>query len=481
MGRDSPTISQGISGSSSEHQQYFPTTGSTATTVTITATITKIDDESGWVSSPKDTVFPETIPEESSSTEEEHVVIFRLPSLQESDGFIRDPSIYTAETSIIQLAMRRNGRTNNVKADHVSTPTSDSKPPSAKPPMQKIGSSTDKDSMDSSKLPSIEDKKEDVGKTATLVHDISAATFLDVAVLRCLFITHWQEDGIYWALHYMYNRLRDISDELAGQQQPRKRSNSLPIPKIEVSLYQSTESKKCDENHKDFIEVPEPKDVSLHAESPFVHSPTKSEESLHKRASSEKIKKKKRGITDLKTFVETKILSKSDKALEKIGQEGEQTPLGQVSECHRSLDTGESHLSRPQSTLSKIFEPPTNLVKGKSMPSLSCILDELNAVGYVDENHWENKRSAKLGHSQPMANPIITVTEHTPTPSPDYLRRQGSMDSQLDAASLCGSKLGNWQERTSSLIRSLTDSNITYTGEDVPEAPGAACYVTKDG
>lgn len=51
--------------------------------------------QGSWVSSPKDTVFPETIPEESSSTEEEHVVIFRLPSLHESDGFLRDPSIYT--------------------------------------------------------------------------------------------------------------------------------------------------------------------------------------------------------------------------------------------------------------------------------------------------------------------------------------------------------------------------------------------------
>lgn len=52
-----------------------------------------------WISSPKDTVFPETIPEESSSTEEEHVVIFRLPSLHESDGFLRDPSIYTVSKS----------------------------------------------------------------------------------------------------------------------------------------------------------------------------------------------------------------------------------------------------------------------------------------------------------------------------------------------------------------------------------------------
>lgn len=51
-----------------------------------------------WNPSPKDTVFPETIPEESSSAEEEHVVIFRLPPLYETDGFLRDPSIYTVRT-----------------------------------------------------------------------------------------------------------------------------------------------------------------------------------------------------------------------------------------------------------------------------------------------------------------------------------------------------------------------------------------------
>lgn len=39
------------------------------------------DEEVGsWVSSPKDSVFPETIPEEASSVEEERVVIFRLPA-----------------------------------------------------------------------------------------------------------------------------------------------------------------------------------------------------------------------------------------------------------------------------------------------------------------------------------------------------------------------------------------------------------------
>lgn len=37
-------------------------------------------------------------------------------------------------------------------------------------------------------------------------YDVSAATFLDVAVLRCLFISHWQEDGIDWSLRYMDKR-----------------------------------------------------------------------------------------------------------------------------------------------------------------------------------------------------------------------------------------------------------------------------------
>lgn len=48
----------------------------------------------------------------------------------------------------------------------------------------------------------------------------------------------------------------------------------------------------------------------------------------------------------------------------------------QEQECHRSLDTGDDHLTRP--TSSRIFEArdvdqmqyPSNLIKGKSMPSL---------------------------------------------------------------------------------------------------------------
>ncbi|KAF5269335.1 hypothetical protein FQR65_LT02637, partial [Abscondita terminalis] len=151
---------------------------------------------------------------------------------------------------------------------------------------------------------------------------------------------------------------------------------------------------------------------------------------------------------------------------------------------HRSLDTGDEHLSKQTSGASKMFEPLTsNLVKGKSMPSLSCLIDELTAGGYIGEFHWDRRRTSKSEvPNRRTVNPIITVTEHTPTPSPDYLRRQGSVDSQLDAISFGITKpQPHWQERKPSLTRSQTDSNITYTAEDIPEAPGSSCYITKDG
>lgn len=56
-------------------------------------------------------------------------------------------------------------------------------------------SSTDKDSDD-----------ESVPSQQSIKYDTTAATFLDIAVLRCLFILHWQEEGVYWCLHYIYNR-----------------------------------------------------------------------------------------------------------------------------------------------------------------------------------------------------------------------------------------------------------------------------------
>lgn len=69
------------------------------------------------------------------------------------------------------------------------------------------------------------------------------------------------------------------------------------------------------------MEVPELKDVSPIAECPFTSAPKPPEEpvSITRRAS-EKVKKRMK-MADLRAFVETKLMSKSEKALEKIGQE----------------------------------------------------------------------------------------------------------------------------------------------------------------
>lgn len=64
-------------------------------------------------------------------------------------------------------------------------------------------------SLKEKRSPSVE-KETESDKSDSVRVDVSAATFLDVAVLRCLFISHWQEEGIFWSLQYMYNRYSNI-------------------------------------------------------------------------------------------------------------------------------------------------------------------------------------------------------------------------------------------------------------------------------
>ncbi|XP_064072419.1 protein unc-80 homolog isoform X1 [Vanessa tameamea] len=442
-------------------------------------------EEEPWLSSPKDTIFPETIPEESSSTEEEHVFIYRLPSEQNFSGANKGAyTVYAADPSIFQVR-----RTDSAK------PTL----PGIKPlPQITKMSSSDKESLsDSGGQPGVKSTPTSIEKGTSIkqIQHVSAATFLDVATMRCLFASQWQEEGVYWALHYLYNRLRDICDDISKQIQIRKRSNSLPIPKIEVSIYQSPEIKERD-SLKNFMEVPDSKDVSPITEVPFTNITKSEEDNVMSRRASEKVKRKMK-MADLKAFVETKLLSKSEKALEKIGHDEHKfsfhTAVRMISEYHRSLDNADD---RPNSALASNFPPlaprltgdllQCNLIKGKSMPSLSCLIDELASNGYIGEIKTERAQGTtviKPSNMQKKKNPIITVTEHTPTPSPDYLSktRQGSLESQMDSVSMQGSQHIPTPERKPSLTRSQTDSNITYIVEEIQEAAGSLHYITKDG
>ena len=60
------------------------------------------------------------------------------------------------------------------------------------------------------------------------VRDVSVATMFDIAVLRCLHVPPWSEEGMFWALRYFYNRLLEIRDYYQRTGSVRQRSNSVP-------------------------------------------------------------------------------------------------------------------------------------------------------------------------------------------------------------------------------------------------------------
>lgn len=127
---------------------------------------------------------------------------------------------------------------------------------------------------------------------------------------------------------FLFFRLRDISEEsTVPTVQPRRRSNSLPIPQIEISLYQGSGSKDSPSNSssKDFMEVPEPP-ISTIINDPSPFQPLKSLDKPDESTSTNSARrtstgKKRVKMADLRTLIETKILSKSDRGLEKIGAE----------------------------------------------------------------------------------------------------------------------------------------------------------------
>lgn len=43
-------------------------------------------------------------------------------------------------------------------------------------------------------------------RRSSALDDVTAATFLDVAVIRCLLVPRWCEDGVHWALQFLFYR-----------------------------------------------------------------------------------------------------------------------------------------------------------------------------------------------------------------------------------------------------------------------------------
>lgn len=69
--------------------------------------------------------------------------------------------------------------------------------------------------------------------------------------------------------------------------------------------------------------------INYFSESPYFSRRKIVEQDSHNRRSSEKVKRKMK-MADLKAFVETKLLSKSEKTLEKIGRDETKSLFEQV-------------------------------------------------------------------------------------------------------------------------------------------------------
>lgn len=66
------------------------------------------------------------------------------------------------------------------------------------------------------------------------------ATYFDVAVIRCLFLSQWIEEGVDWALKFVTNRLNDIKNFQEKPEVTVKRSASLPNIKQEFKRRTTT-------------------------------------------------------------------------------------------------------------------------------------------------------------------------------------------------------------------------------------------------
>lgn len=198
--------------------------------------------------------------------------------------------------------------------------------------------------------------------------------------------------------------------------QQRRRSNSLPIPQIEISVYHgpattgsSRDSPTGSSITKDCIEVPgdvapptvQPAAVTVESTEPPLLmrrrtiGPDDSKSAAQQKDGAAP-KKRRVKMTDLRTLIETRMFSKSERTLERVGLEavvasatalsGQATAATAASAAdmkimegtaridadphmstshHSSLDTADA---ATRNVLSR--DARSNMLKGKSMPSL---------------------------------------------------------------------------------------------------------------
>ncbi|CAB4054728.1 UNC80 [Lepeophtheirus salmonis] len=356
------------------------------------------------------------------------------------------------------------------------------------------------------------------------------ASYFDIAVLRCLYISYWSEEGVYWALTFFQKKLRGLTygmynGKLNGEpstngsdpSNPRKRSNSLPIPQIEVTFAKDSNSQKTNEIESSELENGNMSTIqSNHNRTTSLSEKTIKGSRIRKKSLISGLEVGK--LKCFKSFVESKILSKSDRALDAESSHNVLSALPSKKEMYRRRSSGASicdfatralalERSRSKSTVGCTYglegkpgiskAPPlekhtllssnnSRLVKGKSMPSLSYLIDELKEKGYYGLRKVSTPNSlhkTEKYQKRMMSKPIITVTEFTPITTPDKRVQQQWTPHPLDHNPLSTSLITNTENQPTPLVNmsgsngNRANSEMCSFGEAIPPQVGVAAAV----
>ena len=317
------------------------------------------------------------------------------------------------------------------------------------------------------------------------------ATYMDVATVRCLFLTQWIEEGVDWALKFLYNRLIDMRDASAKVETHRPRSNSLTnirlFPadvKCRTTTYLDNESEPLlvsGSKDQDFENRMKDLRRSSYGTSSLAgDSEAQSSDSTDKKPARKKKSKRKQHLqTDTTQRKDSSRHKKCEWHLLKKAIFSSHEILPPPPRPGSSLGIGGTERSQ---TLSS--EPlKSEMIRGKSMPSLHLWLERRSSssdtppkpVDLLNDESEDSSIIKKVCAAQPAPRPIITITEHSPISSIQFFGNQDSVESAKEDESPQSAK------KFSRISRSQSLHNVCYRDDILPEATGSRHFVLKDG
>ncbi|KAL5013018.1 hypothetical protein ScPMuIL_011569 [Solemya velum] len=324
--------------------------------------------------------------------------------------------------------------------------------------------------------------------------DILSASYFDIAVMKNLFCLHWSEDGIYWALYYMHQRLLEVCDEYSHLDiSERERSRSLPLPELNILQMQSMPSSP----ENTFIDADSIDDLTTlkSSTSKSNNVPTVQEISQYTSSSSDYTMMdgrkeppfKRIRVIELKQFFDSgrALLKKRDSNLDNDESETQspRLPHNTVPFFARFMKDDSSSsctLSTLDTDTDTYHKPCATVIEKNREPrmGLSNFSDHESLDSSSQNSSQESSDISQIGDLPSVKKPIITITEDSPDPTatlniPSFYSGQN-----------IGSETDGYTENCdqNGLPRSLTDSNIYYRHEnDVAEVSGSVFYIQENG